>query len=75
LPQNLLADIYNQVYFLAYQYMKYFRISVMSEIYKYDYKPDAMKALAANTHLMDPVRNQFLKDYYPLCYEMLEEIK
>ena len=48
---------------------------IFNEIYKYDYKPDAMKALAANTHLMDPVRNQFLKDYYPLCYEMLEEIK
>ena len=48
---------------------------IFNEIYKYDYKPDAMKALVANTYLMDPVRNQFLKDYYPLCYEMLEEIK
>lgn len=35
---------------------------------------DHLRKLKATTELMDFSRNKYLKDYHPLCHEMLEEI-
>lgn len=36
---------------------------------------DHLRTLKATTELMDFTRNKYLKDYHPICYEMLEEIE
>jgi len=35
---------------------------------------DLLKSFKARSNLMDMARNIYLKDYHPLCHEMLEEI-
>lgn len=55
----------------CYDYEKHVFDALLSE----DENLDHVRKLKALTELADFSRNKYLKDYHPICYEMLEEIK
>ena len=50
-------------------------IHIFNAMMSHDENIELMKQLKSHTQLTDFARNKYLKDYHPICHDMLEEIE